>query len=139
MIKHRNHAPRNLFKWPKTKKLKIGGDLWNKNDNLQVQGAVKTNSKMLIWGWEYVFIALYYRFRENFQKIGLKPVLFAPVYILWFLFNIHGKLSVVRCYTWLTYTIHDFSVYLRTGSNPAEWILISFEAILENIFWLINL
>ena len=39
---------RNLFKWPKTKKLKIGGDLYNKNDNLHVQGAVKTNSKMLI-------------------------------------------------------------------------------------------
>ena len=29
-------------------------------------------------------------------------------------FNICGKLSLIRCY------IHDFSVWLRTGSNPAD-------------------
>ena len=40
-----------------------------------------------------------------------------------FYFKFHGKLFVIRCYTWF------FSLWKRTGSNPAD--IIGSEDILE--------
>ena len=69
---------------------------------------------------------LLHRIIDSFSRIKnirLKPVLLVPrgrkpgltklVIIYYFYSNIHVKLSVRRCYTWL-------SVWLRFGSNPAD-------------------
>ena len=69
---------------------------------------------------------LLHRIIDSFSRIKnirLKPVLLVPrgrrpgltklVIIQDFYSNIYVKLSVIWCYTWL-------SVWLRTGSNPAD-------------------